>query len=667
MNLLELPNSETADVVSLDGGGSFKSKLMAMGIHKGRRIRKVSGSTSRVPVIVEVMGSKVAIGREMAEHITVKTAQLNLMLAGNPNVGKSVVFSRLTGLDVISSNYPGTTVEVSRGTAKLAGAKFDVTDVPGAYSLAPACPAEDVACRLLLQEKADLVIDVLDATNLERNLFFGLQLLEKGLPVIFLLNKWDIARRNGISIAIEEFSRRLGAPAVPFVAVTGEGLNELNETVANILRHGLERPRQVPIGDDGKWQLIGDLSRQVQKITHKHPSFLEKLEDLSVVPLTGIPMAAATMAAAFYAVRELGEALTKFLTEPVFNLAYMPLISHLAGPLKSCAICFDLLFGRSGQAMESFGVLTTGVYVPFVVVLPYIFSFYLVLGFFEDLGYLPRLAVLLDRLMHKLGLHGYGTIPLMLGLGCKVPAMLATRVLETRRERLIAMTLALFIAPCLPQSAMILSLLGPHGLKYVAVVFAGAAGIGIFSGFMLNRLIKGETPELFVEIPPYHIPRLKTLMTKVWMRLRGFIVEAAPMIMLGVMIVNILEMAGVMAVLTAVFEPAVRTLLGLPGETASVMVLGFLRKDVSILLLAPFHLTAGQLTVACLFLTLYLPCLATFTVMVKESGFKDAVRVSLLGLVVALAAASALNLLAAMGSGLWGQVFICHFPQGSDK
>lgn len=298
--------------------------------------------------------------------------------------------------------------------------------------------------------------------------------------------------------------------------------------------------------------------------------------------------------------------------------------------------------------MHSFGALTTGVYVPFVIVLPYIFSFYLVLGFLEDMGYLPRLAVLLDRAMHRLGLHGYGTIPLILGMGCKVPAMLATRMLETRRERILAMSLTLFIAPCLPQSAMIFSLLGRYGLRYVASVFFTVAGVGILSGIILNRVMKGETPELFVEIPPYQMPSIRTLMAKTWMRMRGFILEAVPMIMLGILVVNVLDLAGFMTAVSAVFEPVVKTLLGLPGETVTVMALGFLRKDVSILLLSPFHLAPGQLAVACVFLVLYMPCLATFTVMVKEFGIKDTVRVTMLGFFIAFATAAVLNLLRAI-------------------
>ena len=453
MNIIEMDNEEIAEVVSLEGGSSFLSRLTAMGVNKGRLVRKVSDSGGGNPVIIEVMGSKVAIGRKMAERIIVVVREKKLLLTGNPNVGKSVVFSRLTGLNVISSNYPGTTVEFCKGTARLGGTRFCVTDVPGAYSLASTCVAEDVACRILSEGQADIIIDVLDSVNLERNLFFALQLLEKGLPVILLLNKWDAARLKGITIDAEMLSRRLGTPVVPFVAVTGEGLKELNKTTAEFFGGKFGRPKPVPPGDDGKWRLIGELSREVQKITHKHPTFLEKLADISVVPLTGIPIALAVLASAFYAIRIIGEGLIRYFAEPLFSRIYLPLLNSIAGILWPCRFCRELLMGQGQDIMQSFGALTTGVYVPFVSVVPYIFSFYLVLGFLEDLGYLPRLAVLLDRSMHRLGLHGYGAIPLMLGMGCKVPAILAVRVLESRRERIIAIALTLLIVPCMPQTA----------------------------------------------------------------------------------------------------------------------------------------------------------------------------------------------------------------------
>jgi ferrous iron transport protein B len=303
-----------------------------------------------------------------------------------------------------------------------------------------------------------------------------------------------------------------------------------------------------------------------------------------------------------------------------------------------------MLLGVTPAPMESFGLLTTGIFIPFVAVLPYILAFYLILSLLEDLGYLPRLAVLLDDFMHRLGLHGYGTIPVMLGLGCKVPGILAARVLETRRERVIATALALMVAPCMPQSAMIFSLLGPHGIGWVFLVFGAIAATGLTAAALLHRFTRGETPELFVEIPPYHVPPLRLLARKVWMRVKAFLFEAVPMIMLGVFLVNLADMTGALDTISEAFRRPLEAVFGLPGETVSVMVLGFLKKDVSIAMLSPFGLTPEQLTVASVFLALYLPCLASLLVMVRELGLRDSLGIALVNFAGASAAAGLLHL-----------------------
>jgi ferrous iron transport protein B len=295
--------------------------------------------------------------------------------------------------------------------------------------------------------------------------------------------------------------------------------------------------------------------------------------------------------------------------------------------------------------MESFGLLTTGLYIPFVTVLPYIVSFYAALGLLEDIGYLPRLAVMLDSAMHKVGLHGYGTIPLMLGLGCKVPAILAARVLETPRERIIATALALAIAPCMPQTAMIMSLLAPFHIKYTITAFGAIAAAGILSSLLLSRLLKGETPELFLEIPPYQAPCWSMLAKKMYFRIKDFLLEAVPLIIFGVLLVALLDYSGILAGISSFFEPAVTGLLGLPAETVSVMTLGFLRKDISIAMLVPFALSPGSIVVASVFLSLYLPCMASFMVAVRELGAKGAAAVFAVNFAAALLFASGLNLL----------------------
>jgi len=645
ITLLSMREKETGYILEVSGGPEFQNKLKAMGLYAGRQIIKRSPENSGGPVVVEVMGTKVALGRGMAGKISVKVRSRRLLLAGNPNVGKSVVFSRLTGLEVISSNYPGTTVGYTAGNTILAGERFSIVDVPGAYSHSATNKAEEVASSLLAEADKALILNVVDATNLERNLFYTLELTGLGAPIVILLNKWDIARRRGVLIDAAALEKQLGVRVIPFVATTGEGLTGLKSAVEDFNAGRLPSPASVPAGPDEKWKLIGRISAGCQKIEHKHATLMDRLEDITSTPSTGLPFAAAVMLAVFWTIRFAGEGLINHVLDPLFIHAWLPLAKGALSGLAEGSFLKVLLLGVTPVPMESFGLLTTGLYIPFVTVLPYIISFYAALGLLEDIGYLPRLAIMLDSSMHRLGLHGYGTIPLMLGLGCKVPAILATRVLETPRERVIATALTLALAPCMPQTAMILSILSPYPFRYTLAVFAAIAAAGIASSMLLSRLLKGETPELFLEIPPYQTPCAPILAKKLYFRVKDFLLEAVPMIILGVLAINLLELSGVLGGLSEFFKPAVTGLLGLPPETVSVMTLGFLRKDVSIAMLTPFALSPGSLVVASVFLSLYLPCLGGFMVSMRELGAKDAAKVFAMNFAAALLFASVLNLL----------------------
>ncbi|MFH0797466.1 MAG: FeoB small GTPase domain-containing protein [Candidatus Omnitrophota bacterium] len=645
ITLVELKSGERGIIKELQGGPGLKRKLESLGIRAGGNIRKISEPGGHRPAVVEINGSKIAIGYGMARRIVVEVVQIKILLVGNPNVGKSVVFSRLTGLDVISSNYPGTTVEYTHGTAWMEKQRVQIIDVPGAYTLEPTNKAEEVASGMLSKEKPDLVINVVDATNLERNLYLTLQILEKGTPVIILLNKWDMAKWKGIIIDLEGLSQKIGVEVVPFVAVTGEGIKKLQTTVKEVISKRDKPSRDIPPDDDGKWKLIGEISRFVQKTVHKHPSFLEKLADACTNPLTGFPIALIVLAVTFFLIRSIGEGMINHVLNPFFYNIYHPFIAGIVNLIFPAGILQKLLLGTTPKFMESFGVLTTGVYIPFVIVLPYILSFYFVLSFLEDLGYLPRLAVLLDGTLHRFGLHGYAAIPVILGLGCKVPAMMSARILETRREKIIAMALIMMIAPCMPQSAMIISILGRYGLKYLAVVFGMLLIVSLVSSSVLNRLLKGETPELFVEIPAYQMPRMRPLLKKLWMRVKSFIFEAVPLIILGILFVNILDISGFIKFISKPLGPVIANLLGLPKEISSVLLLGFLRKDIAIALLIPFNLSGKQLIIASTFLVLYLPCFATFFVLLKEIGAKDTFKIVSLTFLIACLVGVILNLI----------------------
>jgi ferrous iron transport protein B len=272
------------------------------------------------------------------------------------------------------------------------------------------------------------------------------------------------------------------------------------------------------------------------------------------------------------------------------------------------------------------GLLTTGIYVPFAMVLPYIIAFYSILAIFEDSGYLPRLATLTDTIFHRFGLHGFGIIPVFLGLGCNVPGVLAARSLETKKQRFIAATLLAISVPCMAKNAMVFGILGPYGIGYIILVFATLFIVFIASGLLLNRLIRGDSPEICLEIPPYRKPDTATVLKKTWMRIRWFLQEAIPFLFLGVLLINILYTAGIVEWLGGIFAPVIQGLFGLPKEATTALLIGFLRKDLAVGMLLPLGMSPMQLVIATTLLTVYFPCVGTFAVMFKELGVRDMIK-----------------------------------------
>lgn len=296
---------------------------------------------------------------------------------------------------------------------------------------------------------------------------------------------------------------------------------------------------KIDFEEEERWHEVGNIVSEVEKVGHRHHRFSEKLADASIHPITGIPIAIGILFAVFKIIRFIGEGLIGYVAEPLFENLWSPLMLKFSSLLGGDGVIHNILIGRlvNGEIDygESFGLLTTGLFVPFGAVLPYVFAFYLVLSFLEDSGYLPRLAVLVDNIMHKLGLHGMAVIPMMLGLGCNVPAALSTRIMETRRERFIAATLMAIAIPCLPQIAMVAGLIGKHGAAGLGMVFGTLFFVWITLGILLNKFMKGESMEMFLEIPPYRLPYLRGLVKKVWIRIVWFVKEAVPWVLVGIL------------------------------------------------------------------------------------------------------------------------------------
>ncbi|MCM8826898.1 MAG: ferrous iron transporter B [Candidatus Omnitrophica bacterium] len=568
-----------------------------------------------------------------------------IYLIGNPNVGKSVIFSRLTGVRVIASNYPGTTVEFLKGYLKINNEKIEVWDLPGIYSLQPTSSAEEVTVSLLKQASKDqtLVINVIDSTNLERNLMLTLQLIEEGFSVIACLNMCDDAVHRGVSIDIRKLEEILGIPVVSTCAVTGMGIKLLIERLKDA------RPiLKEKVSPEEHWKQIGRILEQVQKLEHRHHRFREILEDISVRPLPGFLISLGVIYVSFKIIRLMGDLLTNKIVDPIFNNIYQPLLEKLTVNLPKQGFLFHLVIGNLIDGKidfeKSLGLLTTAIYVEFGIVLPYLFSFYLVLSILEDLGYLPRLAIILDNFLHRLGLHGYAIIPVLLGFGCNVPGILATRILESKRERFIASLLISIGVPCISLQAMILGVLGREGGIYVLSVYLVLFLLVLILGKILNMILPGYSRELLLEIPSYRFPPLSILVKKIFIRIKGFLIEALPIVMLGVFIVNISHYFNLFERVGRIFSPIVNGLFGLPKEAVVALVIGFLRKDVAVGMLVPLGLTVKQLFISVVLLSISFPCIATFVVLWKELGFKDLIKAIFIMVIISISLGGLLNL-----------------------
>lgn len=567
---------------------------------------------------------------------------MKVLLVGNPNVGKSAIFTQLTGVNARTSNYPGTTVSYTSGTLTVVRKnpacascstikckschipdteKIEVIDVPGIYRLDPECEAEQVACRLM--PEGDIYVNVVDATNLERNLNLTLQLLEFKKPVIIALNMWDDTLHKGISIDVDKLSEMLGVPVVTTTGITGAGVDKLIQKI-------LHYPKKVtPRKYKNRWQAIGEIVTSVQSLEHRHHTFLERLQDISVHPLAGIPIAIAIIIALFQVIIVTGEFLVG-LMEQLFERYYTPFILFLSRLLGGGGLWHDILLGDiSADKIDyeaAMGVLTTGIFMELGLVFPYILIFYLVLGFLEDLGYLPRIAVLFDRFMHKVGLHGFSIIPMMLALGCNVPGVMAIRNLESRRQRFITATLTAITIPCMAQSAIIFSLTASYGTGHVIAILITIMALWVVLGSFLRLTVKGTTDTLIMEIPPYRLPGFKVLMRNLGTRLYEFLTDAFPYVLGGILFVNILTMLGVMDFLGNLAKPVISGVFGLPSEAVSSYLIGIVRKDASVALLEPLALNGVQMITGVTTLIIYFPCMATFVVLLKELGFKDTAK-----------------------------------------
>jgi ferrous iron transport protein B len=607
----------------------------------------------------------------------------DILLVGHPNVGKSVLFSRMTGVRTVVSNYPGTTVGYIRGRIRLEDQNYNVVDAPGTYSLEPLDEAANVAVKLI--DRAKRIINVIDATHLERQLPLTIKLLAQCKPMVVALNMSDEARHRGIEIDVKKLSDKLGVAVIPTVARSGVGLRRLIQAALALPlkphvprqdqtdhrgpqphnpHHSEEKVKQnhLNLAEEDIWSEVGAIVNDVQTLHDHRHTLGEILEDISVHPVWGGFAAAFVIFLSFGIVRLIGEFLIgggigifgepwivlPFGTELLFDVAWKPLVMKLSNLLQADSFLHQLIIGSliDGEIdfQQSFGLLTSGLFIPLGVVLPYIFSFYLVLSLLEDTGYLPRLAVFLDNIMHWIGLHGYAIIPTLLGLGCNVPGVMATRILESRRQRFITTTLISIAVPCAALQAMIIGFVGKRGIVPVLLVYSILFLTWMIIGIILRYTTKGFLPELLIEIPPYRAPSILALCSKMWMRVMGFLKEALPVVMVAILVVNLLYVFRVFEHIAYFTAPVVTKLWGLPQEAILPLLIGILRKDVAIGMFAPLELTTQQLITGSVILSMFFPCIATFVILLRELKIRDGLKATGIMLISVLFVGIAVNL-----------------------
>ncbi len=571
--------------------------------------------------------------------LTLRSRPLRVALVGQPNVGKSVVFGRLTGRYVTVSNYPGTTVAITRGRALVGAQVCDIIDTPGVNALEGDVSEDERITRdVLTSDGADLIVQVADARNLRRALMLTAQIAAFGKPMVLALNMVDEAWARGISIDAADLSAVLGIPVVETVAIDGQGFSDLREALARAAVAG------APVGrtsiDRAAWanDLTGRVRRQSTLSLSRIPDLIARA---TRQPLTGLPILAVVLYALYLFVGVFGaQTLVRLLEDGVFGRGINPASIWLVDRFMPVPFVHDFLVGQ-------YGLITMGLTYAIAIVLPVVTTFFLMFGFLEDSGYIPRLAIFCDRIFRVMGLNGKAVLPMVLGLGCDTMATMTTRILGTPKERLIAILLLALGIPCSAQLATILGILGGVSLAALMTLFVVVLGQMFLVGWLAARVLKGDRSEFIMELPPIRWPRLGNLLTKTRLRVWWYLGEAVPLFLAGTVLLFVLDRLGALIWISRVAEPVVTGLLGLPAATAQILVMGFLRRDYGAAGLFQLahsgQLTGVQAVVALTVMTLFVPCVANFLIMVRERGLR--VGLAIVGVItpVALLTGAGLN------------------------
>jgi len=623
---------------------------------------------------------------------------LTIALAGNANVGKSVIFNQLTGLHQHVGNWPGKTVERAEGTLNYSGVNIDIIDLPGIYSLSTFSIEEIVSREYIAVEKPEIIINVIDASALERNLFFTLQLMELAPNMIIALNQVDLAEKKGIKIDEQILSDKLGIPVIPTIAVKNVGLSKLMEEAllqrdtgkrVTPLRYGIEIEEHIEniieriivleTGYPKRWEAIKlleedkEISDKIFALDETLEEFIEKCsKDIQEAHGHDTP---SVIASERYALasrmavessqhilpeRNFGDTIKDVTSHPILGYVFMFMVifgvfasiftfgdyvtSLLESFFDTIRVAYFNILGTSDITSLIWEGLIDGILGGISIALPYIVPFYLVLSILEDSGYLARIAFLMDTIMHKIGLHGKGFIPMMLGFGCSVPACLGCRIMETERERLICAFVSSMI-PCAARSIVIMGLVAKYiGFQWAVALYLLDFVLIFILGRIAFKVTPGEPVGLIMEMPDYRMPSLKVTSQRTWFRVKDFVYEAFPLMIIGNAVIIMAGRIGLLEILQGWLSPITVSWLGLPAATGVVLIFGVLRKELTLLLLGSMLgsydfsmiLTPVQMFVFAFVVMVYIPCIATIAVLVKEFGIKNATIITVSEILLAV-------------------------------
>ncbi len=629
------------------------------------------------------------------------------LILGNLNVGKTTLFNLVCGKGLKTSNYPGTSVSIGRGTFSEAGTELHLIDTPGIDSMLPESEDEKISRGILLDERPDIIAQVADGKNLRKSLLLTLQLAEFGAPLLLDINMMDEARQRGICIDTNRLSSLLGVPVTETVATEGEGVGSFRKAfvratpprlfasypakvestitmVSDLLKDSNLPARAVGVallsGDkevkryvatrcgedvveqiemvaatvqsdfirplsaiilDARLRAVDAVLSEVQSVSPPaRMPFSEKIGEWSRRPLTGIPIAVFVILVMYAFVGKFGaQTLVGLFEGVIFGQWIVPAAEKLLAWIPS-EFVIDALVGE-------FGLVSVGMSLAFGIVVPVLSTFFFAFGILEDSGYLPRLSVLLDRALEKIGLTGKGVLPLAMGFSCITMAILTTRVLETKRERFIATLLLVLGIPCAPVLAVILILVAGMSIWASVTIFGIIAVQITIIGFIAARVLPGRRSDFILELPPIRIPKLRTLLKKTIWRIWWFTKEAVPLFLLATFVLFLLERFGALAFLERVATPVLTEALGLPPQSVEVAIMTLIRKESGAALLSQFAESGQfdnvQIIVSVLLLTFLSPCVNAVIVMIKERGAGPALGIMAFVIPYALAVGAAVN------------------------